>query len=266
VSQLESGESTKIMESVLTLVINLDRSVERLNKIGRILDLQGIQWERLPAVDGRALPAEQVKRFLDVKTFSRRHGMTPLPGELGCYLSHMHAFKRLLASPFSFALILEDDVLPLPGLKAVVSRLTALPRRWDMVKLSAVHSGTPVTSERLDECHQLAVMLSRCTGSSAYLVNRKAAQSYLDGLLPMSLPYDHEFDKAWRYGIKVRRVVPAVATHDMHVASTIASVPGAPSRKFHWTRRLTAHGYRVGNELKRLSHGLGQVIKERFST
>jgi glycosyl transferase family 25 len=253
------------MDSVLTLVINLDRSVERLNRIGRMLDEQSIKWERLPAVDGRALSETQVNQFLDAKAFGRRHGMTPLLGELGCYLSHVNAFKRLLASPFPLALILEDDVLPLEDLRSVVSGLACLPTRWDMVKLSAVHSGTPVACERLDGKHRLAVMLSRCTGSSAYLVNRKAAQSYLNGLLPMSLPYDHEFDKAWQYGIKVRRVVPEVATHDSHAASTIAVASEAPNRKFHWTRRMPTYRYRLGNELNRVLHGLAQVVKERLS-
>lgn len=252
------------MESVLTLVINLERSTERLHRIGTALELQGICWERLPAVDGRALDQATVTRSLDAERYSRQHGMTPLPGELGCYLSHVQAFKRLMDSPFEFGLILEDDVVPQPALAQVVRTLTGLPERWDMVKLSAVHSGTPIGTTSLGGPHQLAVMLSRCTGSSAYLVNRRAAQAYLAGLLPMSLPYDHEFDKGWKYGLKVRRVVPEVALHDTGVASTISQTTAAPSRKFRWFRRLTTHRYRLGNELRRLSHGLMQVCKDRL--
>ena len=48
-----------------------------------------------------------------------------------------------------------------------------------MVKLSAVHSGTPVPYLEVAPGHRLAVMLSRCTGASAYVVNRRAAEAYL---------------------------------------------------------------------------------------
>jgi glycosyl transferase family 25 len=252
------------MYSVLTLVINLERSKERLQQIGHDLDLQKVKWERLPAVDGRSLQPAQVAAAMDVSKFCRQHGMTPLPGELGCYLSHVAAFKRLLASPCSFGLILEDDVRPDAALARVVEELTSeAADRWDMVKLSSVHSGTPVPVRPLGESHQLAVMLSRCTGSSAYLINRRAAQRYLDGLLPMSLPYDHEYDKAWKYGIKVRRVMPDVAHHNSEVASTIAVDDGKPSRKFHWTKRWSTYRYRLGNELQRLVHGLKEVMREK---
>jgi len=50
-----------------------------------------------------------------------------------------------------------------------------------MVKLSGVHSGTPVPYLEIAPGHRLAVMLSRCTGSSAYAINRRAAQAYLNG-------------------------------------------------------------------------------------
>jgi glycosyl transferase, family 25 len=132
-----------------------------------------------------------------------------------------------------------------------------------VVKLSAVHPGTPVACLELSPGHQLAVMLSRCTGSSAYLMNRHAAQADLRGLLPMSLPYGHVFDQGWRFGLKVRLVTPTPCGHDENIASSIV-VPAGGSRKFHWTRRLSCFAYRLGNEWRRLSYGLTQVWQERF--
>ena len=53
-------------------------------------------------------------------------------------------------------------------------------------------------------------MLSRCTGASAYLVNRLAAQAYVEGLLPMQLPYDHVLaDMLRRLGAQVAEVIAA---------------------------------------------------------
>ena len=249
------------MNRLQTWVINLDRAPERLARIDSQLQRLGLRYTRLPAVDARALTPEQ-RGALDEAAYRRKHGMTPVLGELGCYLSHVQAMRLFLASKADFALILEDDVLLQDSLPAVLQGLMAQAGRWDVAKLSAVHSGTPVPYAQVAPGHHLAVMLSRCTGSSAYLINRRAAQAYLPGLLPMSLPYDHVFDQGWRFGLKFRLVTPTPCRHDEHIASTIVAPPGV-TRKFHWTRRLPAYAYRLGNELRRLVYGLRHTLRER---
>ena len=249
------------MNRLQTWVINLDRAPERLARIGAQLQRLKLPYTRLAAVDAHALTAEQ-HAALDAAAYRRKHGMTPVLGELGCYLSHVQAMHAFLASDAAFALILEDDALLHDSLPAVLRGLMAVPDRWDVAKLSAVHSGTPVPYAVVAPGHQLAVMLSRCTGSSAYLLNRHAAQAYVQGLLPMSLPYDHVFDHGWRFGIKFRLVTPTPCGHDEQIASTIVSPPGV-SRKFHWTRRLPAYTYRLLNESRRLLYGLTQAVRER---
>ena len=250
------------MESLRTWVINLDRAPERLQRITAQLQRLGLPWTRRPAVDARALsPAQHAA--LDEPAYRRKHGMTPVLGELGCYLSHVEVMREFLASDARFALVLEDDVLLRDSLPAVLRGLIASPDRWDMVKLSAVHSGTPVSVLGVAPGQQLAVMLSRCTGSSAYLVNRRAASAYVDGLLPMSLPYDHVFDQGWHFRLKVRLVTPTPCEHDEQTASTIVAPPGA-RRKFAWPRRLPAYAYRLGNESRRLVYGVSQALREKF--
>ncbi|MDO8419030.1 MAG: glycosyltransferase family 25 protein [Rubrivivax sp.] len=245
-------------------MINLDRAPERLERIRGQLQRLGLSYTRLPAVDARALTPGQ-RDALDEPAYRRRHGMAPVLGELGCYLSHVEAMRRFLASDAAFALILEDDVLLHDSLPAVLIGLVRNKGRWDMVKLSGVHSGTPVPYLEVAPGHRLAVMLSRCTGSSAYVLNRAAAQAYLNGpqpLLPMQLPYDHVFDQGWRFGLKVRLVTPTPCGHDDQIASTIVAPPGPP-RKFHWVQRLPAHAYRLGNEWRRLRYGLASALRER---
>jgi glycosyl transferase, family 25 len=251
------------MRKPLILIINLDRSVDRLSRIADCMAAMDLDWTRVSAVDGKLLDDEQRRQALDEPAFQRKHGMTPWPGELGCYLSHVEAMRQFLAGDAEAALILEDDAQPGPGLPAVLDALLACPERWDMVKLSAVHSGTPVPVLRLTELHTLAVMMSRCTGSSAYMVNRRAAEAYVDGLLPMSLPYDHVFDQGWRFGLTVRLVSPPPCPHNREAASTIGPGLANASRKFHWTRRWPTYAYRLGNELRRFAYALGSVMRER---
>ncbi len=253
------------MNGLQTWVINLDRAPERLARIHE--QLQGLQlpYTRLPAVDARSMSPEQ-RALLDEPAYRRKHGMTPVLGELGCYLSHVEVMRAFLAGPAEFALVLEDDVLLHHSLPAVLRGLMAHAGRWDAVKLSAVHRGTPVRVLEVAPGHHLAVMLSRCTGSSAYLMNRRAAEAWLrepGGLLPMSLPYDHVFDQGWRFGLKFRLVTPTPCGHDDQIATTITATPGAPPRKFHWSRRFPTYAYRLGNELRRFAYGLTQAWRER---
>ena len=255
------------MNRLQTWVINLDRAPERLARISAQLQRLELPFTRLAAVDARALTPEQ-RAALDEPAYRRKHGMTPVAGELGCYLSHVQVMREFLAGGAEFALVLEDDVLLHDTLPAVLQGLLRHAGRWDVAKLSAVHSGTPVRVHELAPGHFLAVMLSRCTGSSAYLMNRRAAQAYLrseGGLLPMSLPYDHVFDQGWRFDLKFRLVTPTSCGHDEQIASTIAAPPGG-TRKFHWTRRWTTYAYRLGNEWQRLVYGVQQVRREGRTT
>lgn len=249
------------MNRLQTWVINLDRAPERLARISSQLERLGLPFTRLSAVDARSLTAEQ-RAQLDESAYRRKHGMAPVLGELGCYLSHVQAMHLFLRSDAEFALILEDDVLLQDSLPAVLRGLLQQCERWDVAKLSAVHSGTPLPYTQVAPGHQLAVMLSRCTGSSAYVLNRRAAMAYAQGLLPMSLPYDHVFDQGWRFGLKFRLVTPTPCGHDEQIASTIVAPPGM-SRKFHWSRRFPAHAYRLGNEWRRLVYGLTNILRER---
>jgi glycosyl transferase family 25 len=256
----DAADENQTVERLHTWVINLDRAPERLARVRAQLDGLGLAWTRLAAVDARTLTTEQAST-LDEATYRRKHGMTPALGELGCYLSHVEVMRALLASRFEFALVLEDDVLLKPSLPAVLSGLVMCPQRWDVAKLSAVHSGTPVPYLRVAPGHSLAVMLSRCTGSSAYVMNRAAARAYLAGLLPMSLPYDHVFDQGWRFRLRFRLVTPTPCDHDEMIASTIVS---ASNRKFPRRQRWRAYRYRLGNELRRVSYGLAQSLVEQL--
>lgn len=254
------------LDGLATWVINLDRAPDRLQRISAQLQTLQLPYTRLAAVDGRVLTDAQ-RAQLDEATYRRRHGMAPVAGELGCYLSHVAAMQAFAASPAQFALVLEDDVKLHASLPAVLQGLLRHPGRWDMVKLSAVHRGTPQPYLQVAPGHQLAVMLSRVTGSSAYLINRRAAQAYLrqpGGLLPMQLPYDHVYDQGWRFGLQVRLVTPTPCGHDDQVASTIgATSAGNGQRKFSPLQRLPAHAWRLGNEWRRLLYGLRESRRER---
>jgi glycosyl transferase family 25 len=60
-------------------------------------------------------------------------------------------------------------------------------------------------------------------------------------------------------------VTPTPCGHDDQVASTIGTPANTPSRKFKGPKRLPTHLWRLGNELRRLGYGLGQLLREKLS-
>lgn len=252
------------LPAVRAWVINLDRSVQRLEHIRQRLDELQIPWERVPAVNGAELDLSLDQR-LDTAAFGARHGKPPLPGELGCYLSHVKAMDLFLASSDGYALILEDDVELGSSLPAVMDQLVMHPKHWDLIKLSGIHSGHPLRIQRLNDGHHaIAVSTTSYTGASCYLVNRRAAAALLQALLPMKIPYDLAYDRGWEMGIKIRMVTPAPCNHSFAMGSELHP-KGVVRQNFHWTKRLSTYRWRIGNDCRRLLYGLSEYAKEALS-
>lgn len=243
-----------------TLLINLDRSPQRLQLMQQRLEKTRLSWQRVPAVEGKFLNIVEDPR-VSLSCYRKRHGKVLNPAEVGCYLSHIKALETFLADPAAnFALILEDDIDFAADFTHVLHDLLAHAAAWDMVKLSGFHSGTPVGGPTVGQKRRLSVMLSRQTGSAAYLVNRHAAEIYLAKLLPMQLPYDHAFDKGWDFGLRIRIVNPLPTELDWEQPSTIGGVDASPYVKLPWHQRLSTYQYRLFNELRRVAHGLRQWL------
>jgi glycosyl transferase family 25 len=242
-------------------VINLERSPDRLEKISEQLQQLNLPFERVTAIDGKLATPEQ-SQCLDLSLYKKRHGKLPTPGELGCYLSHYKAICMAANSDQRFSLILEDDAILSAGLSRSLNALAAVATHWDLVKLSGVHSGTPIRVRTLSTGENLSVLLTKCTGASAYLINKKASMVLRDGLLPMGLPIDHEIDKAWHYQLQVRGLLPFPITHNTEAVSTIGDIPKSLKLPSH--QRIPTHLYRLKTEVQRLACGLEQVVRSRF--
>ena len=91
-------------------VINLARSVERMAVVRASAPATDVSLMRVEAVDGRTVP-ERDWVDVDIAEFHRQNGRKLLPGEYGCYRSHIHALEVFCESGEPYGVILEDDVL-----------------------------------------------------------------------------------------------------------------------------------------------------------
>jgi glycosyl transferase family 25 len=241
----------KTLQNYLCLVINLDRSPHRLDSIRAQLDAAGIAFERLPALEGRALSPEQLA-LVDVPTYRRSHGKEPTAGEMGCYLSHLAAMRTFLASGHAHCLVLEDDAQVPPQAGAAMQSLVAQAAHWDMAMLYGNHAAQAVTTAELGSGQRLVGFFGKQTGAVAYALNRPAAQAYVQHLMPMRLPIDHAFGEAWHWGLRIRGVNPFPIGCHHELGSDI----GKTGRKFPWYRRLGAYRLRLASDLRRIGYHL----------
>lgn len=90
-------------------VINLDRSASRMRSMERQLSSFNLNFTRIRAVDGDRddITSEMASAGLKLGEVNGR----PLgPREIGCYLSHIKAYRAMKRANLEAACILEDDV------------------------------------------------------------------------------------------------------------------------------------------------------------
>lgn len=119
-------------------LINLDGSDRRLSAASRQLTAAGMDFQRVPAFDGRQLTIDQFPDY-DHAGAMQFMGRPLRGGEIGCYLSHLDAARRFVESGAPFAVVLEDDMQLTPGfadgVRQVLDWLATHPIEWDVINI-----------------------------------------------------------------------------------------------------------------------------------
>jgi glycosyl transferase family 25 len=244
----------------LIYVINLDRDTERLASIHANLIRLGLSYERLPAVMGKDVP--DWEKLVDLPAYEWRNRLDmPRAGEVGCYLSHLKAMETFLKTDTPWCVILEDDVEVLPACVEVLRSLVEKDD-WDFVKLYNNHSGMPVVKRALSVGHRLVAHLTRTTCSAAYVINRRAAETLLKSMLPITEQVDHALDRPWETGLRMRgvRPMPVGFAPIAHTSSTIGyQDKGKTKRALGKTLKLFLS--RAKKEICRFVYGIFEAIR-----
>jgi len=236
------------------VLINLERSKDRLAAVTASAQEHGLQLTRIPAADGRALDAEQY-RTLDEPKFHEMCGKGVLPGELGCYISHLTALKKIAEGNAEMGVVLEDDVRFTPDFAPMIDRLAGVDG-WDVVKLINHRTGGFVRHLRLTNTYSLGRCLHGPMGSAAaYVVRREAARRLLVAMAKMSLPFDVELERAWIHKVNFFTLDNPVVSI-CYTGSEIAGVGAYKRMKFPFYRRWRTLVHRTVNYLRCLSYAV----------
>ena len=93
-------------------IINLEQDIEKREKITKLCDSLGIDYEVIKAIYGKALSEEEIKantypKEEQLKRFKRELSL----GEIGCAMSHRYCYQRIIDDNLEEAIILEDDAV-----------------------------------------------------------------------------------------------------------------------------------------------------------
>ncbi len=173
---------------IKTYVINLKESVSRRERVlTEIQKYPCLNVEFVEAVNGKKMSVEEINRHFDSHKFVRRAGRNPLPGEIGCVLSHNECYRRLLDSNDNIALILEDDVcfLDQEHFESILMDISQkMVQNIPCVLTLSRHN--LYYKNKIDKIGEYSLYRIReAWGMCAYIINKKAA----DKILSMPKPY-----------------------------------------------------------------------------
>ena len=102
------SEGFKNHNNVPTIyVINMDKDKERLEQIVRILRRENLKFKRVTAINGKKLTKEEKKYNT---TWLCNNFCTP--SQIGCFMSHIKAWKEIVKSNDIGGIVMEDDAEP----------------------------------------------------------------------------------------------------------------------------------------------------------
>ena len=203
------------MKDMHILVINLEKNKERMAFMDRQLKAFGLDYERIPAVYGATLTKDERK-----KCFARFHSFLAMgvklnDGEIGCSLSHLICYKRILSEGWDGALILEDDAALEPGFVNVaeVVRANRIQGRPQVFVFSALDITNKKTEPQVEK-------IGGTGGADGYWISREAAEIIVRANDPVVTVADRWDRWVRRYGLELYRVWPTTVWQNYKACGT----------------------------------------------
>lgn len=216
--------------------VNLKRSHERRKAMEAQFAKYGLKHEFIEAVDGSQLTDEHVRKVYSLWRTRFRRGKGLSRGEIGCALSHIGIWKRVIADGEP-VIVFEDDITFCDGIKDGLSKIVAYlatAREPTLVKMSGWPGGNTETGEFVDK--------SYLTGTYAYGLNAAAASLLLAAYTPIKGQIDHYCYMVRHFGLKLvsydRTIVKLIADSESTIGECRFRRPSSGMRLLFGVWRL----------------------------
>lgn len=220
-------------------LINLAANRERLNNSDNQFAKARITYERLEAVNGWELTDEEIARVYDEATNHRRAKYPLVRPQIGLYMSHINAWRRIASGPADGGFIFEDDFAADSALPDVLRWLSADAADWDMVKLFALKPASYSLSRRpLGARHEIVVPYRVPIANIAYGLTKDAARRLAAMAIPFFRPCDESHKFFWEKNLRVSLVLPPPVRigDEKAMTGTVSAARRAVNRRRGWAQ------------------------------
>ncbi len=245
------------MSQIKVFVVNLKRSKDRRERIQKLLTPLNIQYEIFEATDGNLLSEKEYQTIRErgkniLLKYPGRDLMNR--GEIGCALSHLRLYQKIVKENLDYACILEDDIAinDVENLQYCLNKenLLSLKKKWDFIYLycdyfidrkyyywyrlfdSPNNLGMKWGGEKIKEnlyVKKLAVLTFWST--AAYIINQKVAKTFLADGWPVKKLADVLTGSSEYLGLKQYIITPMPLSPDEKIKGTIPHDIKIPKNK-----------------------------------
>jgi glycosyl transferase, family 25 len=236
------------MQTFMIYWINLERDVDRRAWMESQLDRLGLPACRVPALTPATLPPWIAERFLPEASH------LVLPGDVGCFASHILVADLFLKSDFDAAVVLEDDA----EIRCSADQLRSFVEcafELDMVKLNDWPKCATVLHTRLPE-HRLVRYLRVPRGTGSHILTRQGAARLLERADRLATTVDNFVRAEGALALRIGGIVPAPIPQDRFAGSSTD-----PNRQRNKSRNRKYFYCPIGGDtLRRRAHFLAREL------
>ncbi|MEI9420256.1 glycosyltransferase family 25 protein [Mesorhizobium sp. Cs1299R1N1] len=226
------------------LVINLDRSPDRLAHTTAEFARIGLGFERVAAIDARDHPELMLQRQHSLYAVRRLSG-----SEIACLHSHRACWTIIAQDDAPYGAVFEDDIVFSAKAGAVLADTSWIPADADVVKLETFFHTTVIQRERFSVGGGFSLFRLRKNhiGTGGYLLSRQMARALLEATADVNVAVDSLiFDPAFATssGKTIYQLVPALCAQEQFVGNRLPSLV-EPGREAEWVASGLAYGHRM---------------------
>jgi len=189
-------------------LINLAENTGRYARSKTQFDAQGISFRRINAVNGWNLSVSEIAHVYDAEANARRGKLPLVPPEIGCYLSHVEAWRIIAEDDAPGGFIFEDDFEANEMLAPCLRKLS-VDYGWDSVKLYSLDPNPPMHDRRdLQDGITVGIPWRIPSSTIGYGLTRNAARRLARQAIPFFRPVDKDQKFYWETGLRVALVSP----------------------------------------------------------
>ncbi|PSJ42795.1 LPS biosynthesis glycosyltransferase [Zobellella taiwanensis] len=178
-------------------VISLPRHHERRSLISKQLNRLGFNFEFIEGIDGSKLDSETLDK-VDLEFCKKKFGHSMNNSEIGCALSHIKVYEKIIEERLESAIVLEDDAFLLSVLPAVLKSALKKQPNFELLYLFHGKAKSWPIKNRLPDGYRLAKYRypsnksKRCIiGAVGYVLSQSGAKRLLELAHPVRMPADY---------------------------------------------------------------------------